>query len=61
MSDYIVQHTPVKHGGKKDKVAKLYEVGAKITLTEDEAAKLGSNVAPAASGDKASDPPPEDE
>ncbi len=61
MSDYIVQHTPIKHSGGKAKSAKLYEVGAKITLAEEEAAKLGSNVALAASGDNASDPPPEDE
>ena len=45
MPKYIVQHTPVLHGEEKAKIATRYEVGEEIELSEEEAQKLGDNVA----------------
>lgn len=47
MAKYIVQEMAIKHGTKGDKEASLYEPGAEIELTDEEAAALGSNVIPA--------------
>lgn len=46
MKPYIVQHTPVLHG-IEDKVRR-FEPGETIELTEEQALRLGDNVAPAA-------------
>ena len=46
MPEYIVQDTHIKHGAKREKTAKIYGPGKKITLTEEEASALGASVKP---------------